>query len=41
MPTRADLENALKDAILDGEVANDYNDAKAFLENKFKTLSVK
>ncbi|MBK7669065.1 MAG: HD domain-containing protein [Sphingobacteriaceae bacterium] len=35
------LKNALKDAILDGEVANDYNEAKVFLENKFKTLSVK
>jgi poly(A) polymerase len=35
------LKNALKDAILDGEVANDYNEAKEFLEKKFKTLSEK
>lgn len=35
------LKNALKDAILDGEVANDYEEAKVFLETKFKTLSVK
>ncbi|MBP7809127.1 MAG: HD domain-containing protein [Bacteroidia bacterium] len=35
------LKNALKDAILDGEVANDYAEAKVFLENKFKTLSKK
>jgi putative nucleotidyltransferase with HDIG domain len=33
------LKNALKDAILDGEVANDYKEAKQFLENKFKTMS--
>ncbi len=35
------LKNALKDAILDGEVANDYNEAKTFLETKFKTLQAK
>jgi len=35
------LKNALKDAILDGEVANDYNEAKTFLENKFKLLQSK
>lgn len=35
------LKNALKDAILDGEVANDYAEAKTFLETKFKTLSAK
>ncbi len=35
------LKNALKDAILDGEVANDYAEAKVFLENKFKTLNKK
>ena len=35
------LKNALKDAILDGEVANDYNEAKLFLENKFKILTSK
>ncbi len=35
------LKNALKDAILDGELANDYNDAKVFLENKFKLISTK
>ncbi len=33
------LKNALRDAILDGEVANDYKEAKSFLENKFKSLS--
>ncbi|HWY11140.1 MAG TPA: HD domain-containing protein [Bacteroidia bacterium] len=35
------LKNALKDAILDGEIANDRAEAKTFLENKFKTLSTK
>jgi poly(A) polymerase len=35
------LKNALKDAILDGEVANDYNEAKSFLEKKFKALTEK
>jgi len=35
------LKNALKDAILDGEVANDYNEAKSFLEQKFKMMSLK
>lgn len=35
------LKNALKDAILDGEIANDHLEAKAFLENKYKTLRAK
>lgn len=35
------LKNALKDAILDGEVRNDYSEAKSFLEKKFKLLQAK
>lgn len=35
------LKNALKDAILDGVVANDYNEAKLFLEQKFNTMNTK
>jgi poly(A) polymerase len=35
------LKNALKDAIMDGEVENNYESAKTFLENKFKLLSAK
>jgi poly(A) polymerase len=33
------LKNALKDAILDGEVANNYESAKFFLDEKFKFVS--
>ncbi len=32
------LKNALKDAILDGEVENNYNSAKEFLDKKFAEL---
>lgn len=32
------LKNALKDAILDGEVENNYASAKAFLDKKFKEI---
>jgi poly(A) polymerase len=32
------LKNALKDAILDGEVENTYESAKAFLDKKFEVL---
>jgi putative nucleotidyltransferase with HDIG domain len=32
------LKNALKDAILDGEVENNYESAKAFLDKKFAVL---
>lgn len=32
------LKNALKDAILDGEVENNYNNAKEFLDKKFAEL---
>ncbi|MDI1354583.1 MAG: HD domain-containing protein [bacterium] len=32
------LKNALKDAILDGEVENNYENAKLFLDKKFKEL---
>lgn len=32
------LKNALKDAILDGVITNDYESAKAFLEKKFQGL---
>jgi poly(A) polymerase len=35
------LKNALKEAIMDGEVENNYESAKTFLENKFKLLSTK
>ncbi len=35
------LKNALKDAILDGAIANDYNEAKKFLEEKRKEIKVK
>ena len=35
------LKNALKDAILDGIVENNYDAAKEFLEDKFKSLSGK
>jgi poly(A) polymerase len=33
------LKNALRDAILDGEVENNHESAEAFLKNKFKLLS--
>ncbi|MBK9283426.1 MAG: HD domain-containing protein [Sphingobacteriaceae bacterium] len=32
------LKNALKDAVLDGLIQNTYDEAKAFLDNKFKEL---
>jgi putative nucleotidyltransferase with HDIG domain len=32
------LKNALKDAVLDGEVSNDYESAKKFLDQKFNEL---
>lgn len=32
------LKNALKDAVLDGEVENNYDSAKAFLDKKFKEI---
>jgi poly(A) polymerase len=34
-----DLKNALKDAILDGLVENNFNSAKQFLDEKFKSIS--
>jgi putative nucleotidyltransferase with HDIG domain len=33
------LKNALKDAILDGEIENNYESARAFLDRKFKEVS--
>lgn len=33
------LKNALKDAILDGVIANDYNSAKEFLDKRYKELN--
>jgi poly(A) polymerase len=33
------LKNALKDAILDGEVENNYDSAKSFLDQKYKELT--
>ncbi|MBA3663189.1 MAG: HD domain-containing protein [Bacteroidetes bacterium] len=33
------LKNALKDAILDGEVENNYESAKKFLDEKFNTIN--
>lgn len=33
------LKNALKDAILDGEVENNYDSAKAFLDRKYKEMN--
>jgi poly(A) polymerase len=33
------LKNALKDAILDGEVENNYDSAKSFLDQKYKKLT--
>ncbi|MBA3680472.1 MAG: HD domain-containing protein [Bacteroidetes bacterium] len=35
------LKNALKDAILDGDVENNYDSAKAFLDKKFEEVKTK